>query len=287
MEQPLYVVGIPIALFLLLFFLERLAPLRAARRPLFGRLMVNAGISIFALATAALIVRPAANAALGWAREEPFGLIHLVELPPAVEFVLAFLLMDLAFYYWHRANHMIPFLWRFHNVHHIDPDLDISTAFRFHFVEVALSAVFRVTQITVIGVSAWIYAAYEVVFVCATLFQHSNVRLPIALERVLNTILVTPRMHGIHHSQVRHENNSNWSVVLSYWDRLHGTLRLNIPQKEVEIGIAGYSAPADNRLWDAHVIPFARQRDYWRASNGRSAERDPRVLGVRVTRLES
>src|SRR5690606_5035552 len=121
-----------------------------------------------------------------------------------------------------------PFLWRFHNVHHLDPDLDVSTALRFHFGEIAFSAAFRVVQISAIGVGAPVYWAYELCFQAGTLFHHSNVRLPLRLERALSRLLVTPRMHGIHHSQVEAEASSNYGVLLPWWDLLHRTLRLNV-----------------------------------------------------------
>src|SRR6185503_18602759 len=105
----------------------------------------------------------------------------------------------------------------------IDPDLDVSTGFRFHFGEIALSSIFRVVQIGLIGPSLTTFLVYELVFLVNTLFHHSNVRLPVDVERLLNKVFVTPRMHGIHHSQVRTELNSNFSVVFSWWDRLHRT----------------------------------------------------------------
>jgi sterol desaturase/sphingolipid hydroxylase (fatty acid hydroxylase superfamily) len=264
-----------ILLLVFLFVLERRHALRRQRRPLLGRLLVNAAVSATAFAAAGVLVRPTALAVLDWASNRPFGIAHLVPMPVAAQFVLSFLLMDLTFYWWHVANHRIPFLWRFHNVHHIDPDLDVSTAFRFHFGEVALSAAFRAAQVSVIGLSGWMFAAYEVVFQANTAFHHSNVRLPIRLERLLNVVLVTPRMHGIHHSQVRNETNSNYSVVFSWWDRLHRTLGLNIPQSALVIGVPAYSDPADNRLWNALLLPFQRQREYWRSANGPLIERDP------------
>jgi hypothetical protein len=109
---------------------------------------------------------------------------------------------------------------------------------------------------------------YELVFQANTLFHHSNVRLPIRIERLLNLVLVTPRMHGIHHSQVRDETNSNYSVVFSWWDRLHRTMGLNVPQSDIVIGVPGYSNPADNTLWNDLVLPFRPQRDYWRRPDG-------------------
>jgi len=168
-----------LVLLLLLFILERRQAVRRSRHPLLPRLVVNAGISAAAFAVAALLVRPLAMAAVDWASGRPFGAVHLAPMPVPAQFVLSFLLMDLTFYWWHVANHRIPFLWRFHNVHHIDPDLDVSTAFRFHFGEVALSAAFRVAQVTAIGLSGWMFAVYELVFQANTAFHHSNVRLPI------------------------------------------------------------------------------------------------------------
>jgi sterol desaturase/sphingolipid hydroxylase (fatty acid hydroxylase superfamily) len=129
------------------------------------------------------------------------------------------------------------------------------------------------------------FAVYELVFQANTLFHHSNVRLPIHLERLLNAVLVTPRMHGIHHSQVRRETNSNFGVVFCWWDRLHHTLGLNIPQSKIEIGVAGYSAPDNNRLWHTLTMPFRKQRDYWRRSDGTMPERDGSLIEQNRNRL--
>jgi sterol desaturase/sphingolipid hydroxylase (fatty acid hydroxylase superfamily) len=279
------VTAVLILLFATLFVVERFLPLRRMNRPLIGRLLVNVAFSVLAFGVAGLLVRPVALSVLAWASERPFGLIHLTPMSVTVQFLIAFLLMDLTFYWWHVANHRIPYLWRFHNVHHIDPDLDISTAFRFHAGEVALSTAFRIVQVSVIGLSAWMFAVYEIVFQANTLFHHSNVRLPIRVERVLNVLIVTPRMHGIHHSQVRDETNSNYSVVFSWWDRLHWTLGLNIPQAEIEIGIPGYADAADNSFASAFLLPFRPQRDYWRRPDGTSVQRAASVLQEGRSRL--
>lgn len=272
------------SLFVLLLVLERLRPLRLQLHSL-AEVVLNLAVSGLAFAAAAVVVRPSILASLQWSTREHFGLVHLVPLPEPLRAVLAFLCMDLAFYYWHRLNHQIPVLWRFHNVHHIDPTLGVSTSFRFHFGEVALSAVFRVVQVTLIGLDFGVYAAYELVFQANTLFHHSDVRLPIRLERLLNRVLVTPRMHGIHHSQVREENMSNFSVVVSWWDRLHRTLRLNIPQSRIAVGVPGYSLPEDNRFLRLLALPFQKQRDYWRGPDG-PVERHAEHRGPDRTRLE-
>jgi sterol desaturase/sphingolipid hydroxylase (fatty acid hydroxylase superfamily) len=149
----------------------------------------------------------------------------------------------------------------------------VSTGFRFHFGEVLLSTMFSVVQIGATGIPLATFAAYELIFQANTLFHHSNVRLPIRVERFLNRVLVTPRMHGIHHSQVRHETNSNYGVVFCWWDRLHRTLGLNVPQSQIDIGIPGYSRPEDNRFWYTVTMPFRKQRDYWRKPDGTLPQR--------------
>lgn len=268
--------------FLFLFLLERTVPLRSVKHPLPRRLSINFCITALAFAVNAAIVQPTVEGIMQWTKS--LGLIHIVELPAAVQFAIAFLLMDLTFYYWHRANHRFPFLWRFHNVHHIDPDLDVSTSFRFHFMEIALSTGFRIVQITLIGVSAWTYALYELAFQANTLFHHSNVHLPLWIERWLNVVLVTPRMHGVHHSQVQDETNSNYSVVFPWWDRLHQTLRLNVPQSEITIGVPAYSDPNDNKLPNVFIMPFQQQRDYWRRPDQTTVERNSEVVGEDLPR---
>jgi sterol desaturase/sphingolipid hydroxylase (fatty acid hydroxylase superfamily) len=267
------IIGTTAAVFVFLLVIETRSPLRQAKRSKAGRLFVNAGVSVLALSTGAFIVAPVATSLSARSSEASFGLLRLLPLPFVVEVVLGFLLMDLTFYYWHRANHSFSLLWRFHNVHHVDPDLDVSTSFRFHLGEVLYSVAFRALQVTLLGVSLFTYLAYELVFQCATMFQHSNVRLPITLERVLNKVYVTPRMHGIHHSIVKDETNSNYSVVFRWWDQVHGTLMLDIKQTDIVIGVAGYSEPQHNTFLNLLALPFRKQRDYWRPPGGKQPER--------------
>lgn len=270
-----------VAYVLVLFVLERFFPLRRAARPLAGRLRVNLTFAAVAFVTVSLIVRPAIQATLGWTGQATFGLARLEAIPPILQPVLAFFLMDITFYWWHRANHRIRLLWRFHNIHHLDPDLDVSTAFRFHFGELAFSSVFRVAQIALIGPSLGSLFLYETIFQTGTLFHHSNVRLPIPIESRLVRLIVTPRMHGIHHSQVRGETNSNYATVFSFWDRLHRTLILNIPHDVIDIGIPGYAEKRDNSLGNALLAPFRAQRDYWHRVDGSLPVRSAGKRGIR------
>lgn len=171
-------------------------------------------------------------------------------------------------------------MWRFHNVHHVDPDLDVTTSFRFHMVEILYSTAFRAAQVVLIGVSPAAFLAYQTAFTCGTVFHHGNLRLPLRLERALNTVIVTPRMHGIHHSAVRDETNSNYSVVFRWWDALFGTLRLGVPQSAITVGVPAYMAPEDNGIWRLTAMPFTRQREYWKRPDGVTALTRPPVEGA-------
>jgi sterol desaturase/sphingolipid hydroxylase (fatty acid hydroxylase superfamily) len=153
--------------------------------------------------------------------------------------------------------------------------LDVSTSFRFHFGEVLYSVGFRALQVYLLGISLFTYLVYELVFQCATLFHHSNVRLPITVERWLNQIVVTPRMHGIHHSIVKEETNSNFSVIFRWWDLIHGTLKLNVKQSEVVIGVPAYLEREDNKLMNLLILPFRKQREYWRLPENEQPGRVP------------
>lgn len=252
------------------FIIERFFPLRQPSRSLLHRLMVNGAMSVLTLATAFVLVRPVALWTQNWTNENGFGLLNMWAMPAWMSGILGFLLLDLSYYYWHRLNHRVPFLWRFHNVHHFDPDLDASTGFRFHFGEVALSTVFRGVQMLAIGVSLPVFILYEFVFQVGTYFHHSNIQLPRPIDQSLNLLVVTPRMHGIHHSSVHDETDSNYSVVFSIWDRLHRTFRAGIPQSEIVIGVPGYYSPEDNHISNAILAPFRSQKDYWQGREHRS-----------------
>ncbi len=259
--------------FFLLAVLESRRPLRRWKRSRPRRWVINLCLTGLAFATGILTVRPAALGAAAWVEARGLGLLHLAPLPFWAQMAAGVALMDLTFYYWHRLNHTRPLLWRFHNVHHVDPDLDASTSFRFHAGEVFYSTVFRLLQVGALGLLPVTYLVYELLFNCATMFHHSNIRLPLAWERRLNRVLVTPRMHGVHHSAVAEETNSNYSVVFSFWDRLHRSLRLNVAQSDLVIGVPGYLEPGDNRFLPLLKLPFARQRNYWLWPSGKPSRR--------------
>jgi sterol desaturase/sphingolipid hydroxylase (fatty acid hydroxylase superfamily) len=145
----------------------------------------------------------------------------------------------------------------------VDLDLDASTAVRFHAGELAIATGWRALQVTLIGVSPLSLSVWQTFVLLSVLFHHSNVRLPIQFEEKLVRIFVTPRMHGIHHSTIEEETNSNWSSGLTVWDWLHGTLRLNVPQDQITIGVPAYQNPDEVKLRQILEMPFAEQRQTW------------------------
>lgn len=268
-----------VALFVALAALQYRWPLRRWVHRFWPRFMTNAGLAGPTFLVLRLGLIPAEVAVAYWAQQHGFGLLNLLSLPGWVEGMVAILMLDYVLYVWHWLNHQIPLLWRFHNVHHTDLDLGVSTAFRFHFVEMLLSGVFRLGGVLVIGAGPVVVLIYEVVFEASVAFHHSNWRLPYRLERVLSWLIVTPRMHGIHHSIVQRETNSNYSNLLNVWDRIHRTIRLNVRQDDVVIGVAGYQdADHDHTLVGLLTLPFRRQKEYWILPDGTRPDRPEEAL---------
>ena len=183
------------------------------------------------------------------------GLAGLV--PMRLAPLAAFLAMDYSFYLWHVATHRVPVLWRLHRLHHVDPDLDMSTAVRFHFVDMAVSLPWQVARVRLSGIGPRTLAAWRQFFFLSILFHHSNLRMPGRWDERLSLLLTTPRMHGIHHSTRLDERESNWSSGISLWDRLHGTFVLNIDQSNIRIGVDDPDAANDTLLLPALAAPFA------------------------------
>ncbi len=157
--------------------------------------------------------------------ERGFGLLHGLDVPAWLAFVLAFLALDFVIYLQHRAFHAVPVLWRLHRMHHADLEFDASTGLRFHPVEIVLSMVLKLAVVAVLGAPALAVLVFEVVLNATALFNHGNVRLPERVDRVLRWLVVTPDMHRVHHSAVRYETDSNFGFNLPWWDRLFATYR--------------------------------------------------------------
>lgn len=255
-----------------LLWLERRRPLRHAIEPKLTREARNLAVAAVSAAALQLAERPVIEPLTALVERRRWGLLKRARLPVWLEVALAIGLLDYTLYLWHVLTHRLPFLWRFHVVHHVDLDLDASTALRFHFAELALSVPWRAAQVSLLGVSPLSFSVWQTLLFLSIMFHHSNLRLPINFERRLNRLIVTPRMHGIHHSIVREETDSNWSSGLTLWDYLHGTLRLNVPQEEITIGVPAYRQPEEVGLLEILVMPLTAERPAWLLpGDGRSA----------------
>ena len=220
--------GVFTGLFALFATLEALAPRRARSQPRSRRWFTNLSLVILdslalralAIALPFLAVGAAIDAwRLGW------GLFNLVVWPLWLEVMLAILILDLAIWAQHLVTHKVPLFWRFHRVHHADRDFDVTTALRFHPVEILASMVLKIGLVYLIGPQAIAVVLFEVILNGTAMFNHANLRLPLWLDRVLRMVLVTPDMHRVHHSIHRHEHDSNYGFALSVWDRIFCTYR--------------------------------------------------------------
>ena len=163
---------------------------------------------------------------MDWTDAHGVGLLHWIAWPAWGQWALAVLLLDCWTYAWHRMNHTVRFLWRFHRLHHADRHMDVTTANRFHVGEITLSSLARIPVLALIGCQPTQLALYEVLLFAVVQFHHANVALPAWLDRGLRAVIVTPHLHKVHHSVVRAEQNANFSSLFSWWDRLARTFRV-------------------------------------------------------------
>jgi sterol desaturase/sphingolipid hydroxylase (fatty acid hydroxylase superfamily) len=257
--------------FFTLLWLERRRPLRRSVERKSRREARNLAVAALSAAAIQIAEKPLVGPLTALVERHRWGLLKRASLPAWLETPLAVALLDYTLYLWHILVHKVPFLWRFHQPHHVDLDLDASTALRFHFGEMVLSVPWRAAQVLLLGVSPLSLSVWQTATLLEIMFHHSNVELPVEVERWLCRLIVTPRMHGIHHSIVPEEMNTNWSSGLTLWDWLHGTLRLDVPQEAITIGVAEYRDPAQVTLPKVLAMPFRPLSHGQRAPDRQSA----------------
>lgn len=224
----------------------------------------STNLAIFGLATLfvrllAFLAVPVAGAVaalqaqrLGW------GLFNYTDLPTWSEFILAVMLLDLAVWFQHVVSHHVPLIWRFHRVHHADRDFDLTTALRFHPVEIALSALYKVGIIFLLGPAALAVIAFEILLNGSAMFNHANVKLPLWLDTWLRCLFVTPDMHRVHHSIHKNEHNTNFGFFLSLWDRAFRTYRAQPRNGHtgMEVGLSSWRSDAPSKFSWSMFLPF-------------------------------
>lgn len=192
-----------------------------------------------------------------WAAQNEFGVLNWLEWNPYAEALLGLLIFDCWQYCWHRLNHHVSFLWRFHAVHHSDAAMDASSAVRFHTVEIMYSSVIRLAILPLIGLTLEHMLIYELILLPIILFHHSNIAIPAKLDKVLRAVIVTPRIHWVHHSHLKEETNSNYASLLSVWDRLFGTFKLREDPKAIRLGLGDrFDQSPWSTVWGMLKQPF-------------------------------
>jgi len=247
-----------IGIFVAVALAELAAPRRALTTSKLRRWVANIGIVVLntvvvrlAFATAAVGFAHAASAA-GW------GLFNWLDWPLWLEIILAIALLDFVIYLQHVMFHAVPALWRLHMMHHADLDFDVTTGARFHPIEIVLSMILKIAVVAALGPHAVAVVLFEVLLNGTAMFNHSNLRIPLGLDRVLRMFVVTPDMHRVHHSVVRTETNSNFGFNLPWWDRLFGTYRAQpaAGHEGMTIGLEQFREPAKLTLGHILLLPF-------------------------------
>jgi len=256
--------GIFAGIFVVMALIEIGWPKRARAVSKGRRWLTNLGISVTASIVlrlmAALAVPLAAIAAAFYAEANGIGLLNAVDWPAWVKIVVALLVLDLAIWAQHLASHKIPILWRLHKVHHADRDIDVTTAVRFHPIEIALSMLWKIVVVVPLGASPLAVFLFEVILNGCAMFNHANIALPKWLDRALRLFLVTPDMHRVHHSVRRREHDSNYGFNLSLWDRVFRTYTAQ-PEgghQGMRIGLEPYQSEEPSRFGWSLWLPFMR-----------------------------
>jgi sterol desaturase/sphingolipid hydroxylase (fatty acid hydroxylase superfamily) len=217
------------------YFGQREGRLRHAGRNLAIALLNTVILGLaFGAVTAAVAV---------WTEQNEYGLLTALGLDGPPRFLLALALLDGWMYVWHRANHAVPLLWRFHRMHHSDRHMDVTTATRFHLGEHVGAAVLRLGLIPLAGFEVWHLVVYDTLVIAVTQFHHADISVG-RWDRWLRWLIVTPHMHKVHHSDWQPETDSNYSTVLSLWDRLFRSFRLRSDPKTIMFGLREFADPA-------------------------------------------
>jgi sterol desaturase/sphingolipid hydroxylase (fatty acid hydroxylase superfamily) len=239
--------------------LERLIPRRPGDLQRRSRWLTNGGLMLLTLGVMMLVPLSFIGAAV-WAQSAGVGLLHSVSAPLWAVALCTLAVRAFVSFFTHWLNHKLPWLWRLHRVHHLDTELDVSSTLRFHPLEMVVGPLIGMPIIVAFGLSPWVLAAYELLDASITVFSHSNVRLPLRLNRVLRYLIVTPDLHRVHHSTWQPETDSNYGAVFPVWDLVFGTFRPEARdgQEHMQLGLAELREPQANRILPLLLSPLHR-----------------------------
>lgn len=250
--------GFFFGVFALVALWEFVAPRRPLTTSKISRWSINLGIVVLNPIVIYLVFPVAAGGMAVMAEANSWGLLNNAAWPFWVEVIASVVMLDLIIYLQHVMFHAVPVLWRLHLVHHADLDIDITTGLRFHPIEIIVSMGIKLAALAVVGPPVVAVLIFEVLLNGMAMFNHSNIQLPLAIDRVLRLLVVTPDMHRVHHSIYPRETNSNFGFNLSWWDRWLGTYR---PQPtdghlDMTIGLRQYRDAGDLTFFRILLLPF-------------------------------
>jgi sterol desaturase/sphingolipid hydroxylase (fatty acid hydroxylase superfamily) len=236
--------------------LEILVPYRPSSVSKVKRWINNIALTVFNSLILQLVFAGAVVRIAMYVSTHQLGVLNMVELPVWVELLVTVAFMDFMLFIWHLLNHEVPFLWRFHRVHHSDLNMDVSTATRFHIGELAISTVIKISLIFFLGASPLGVLIFESALVLCAQFHHSSLKVPRWFETIFWILFVPPSMHRIHHSVIIRERDTNYGTVFSIWDRWLGTLLTNVDQSRIRIGLGAYQKPDKLNFHHLLAMPF-------------------------------
>ncbi|MGH1439103.1 MAG: sterol desaturase family protein [Cellvibrionaceae bacterium] len=244
----------------LMAVLEALLPRRARQLSRVSRWSTNLFLVLINTVALKLLGPVAAIVVADYAMDNNWGLLTLspIPIPFYVEIIIGIVLLDFAIYLQHVALHRVPFLWRFHKVHHVDRDLDVTTGIRFHPLEAVMSMLYKCAVILLLGPLTIAVVLFEIILNASAMFNHANLRLPKGMDAALRKLIVTPDFHRVHHSTIETETNSNYGFFLSIWDYLCKTY-IAQPKHQHEgmvIGLGAYQSEKPANLWWCLRLPF-------------------------------
>lgn len=254
--------GVFLVVFGIMAAAEMMRPKRRLNHDRGRRWLTNLSIvavdSLVVRLMGAFAIPLAAVAAAFYAARQGWGLFNWLDWPMWLEVLISMVVLDLAIWFQHLVSHKVPVLWRLHQMHHADVDIDVTTAIRFHPIEIGLSMLWKIVCVLALGASPEAVLLFEIVLNACAMFNHANFAVPLSIDRVLRLVIVTPDMHRVHHSVLHHEHDSNYGFNLSVWDRIFGTYT-HAPEKGHEgmtIGLAPYQSDAPTRLGWSLLLPF-------------------------------
>jgi sterol desaturase/sphingolipid hydroxylase (fatty acid hydroxylase superfamily) len=195
-----------------------------------------------------------------WVQKHHIGILNHITLNKTFSVILGFLFLDFwSGYLVHYMFHRSAWLWGLHSVHHSDDMVDVTTTFRQHPIETVIRILFNLAAVVIMGIPMWVLLVYLTISTIHAQLEHANVRLPAKLDRVLQFIIVTPNMHKIHHSKYQHETDSNYSNMLSVWDRMFGTFKRKKDYSQIDYGLDYLDSNKKLSLLDLIRLPFKRR----------------------------